>query len=235
MTRIPSSSAEFQDFLASLSLFAGLQPESLRIMSQSARVVRLGKGDYLFFQDEPAEYAYIVLTGWIVIGLISHDGRELVFTEMRRGDLFGENALIAGMTRSASAMARDVSALLELPQSAFLAVLDAEPHLVRALLDVSVTRLCEANQREGALAFLDAKARVARILRTMDELDRRTADRGYITLSQEELAQRTGLTRQTVARILGRWRRDNWLITGRGRVMLLNRPAILQVEQASQT
>ena len=49
-------------------------------------------------------------------------------------------------------------------------------------------------------------------------------------MSQEELAQRTGLTRQTVARLLGDWRRHDWLLTGRGRIMLLNRALIYAQE-----
>ena len=51
--------------------------------------------------------------------------------------------------------------------------------------------------------------------------------------SQEEVAQRTGLTRQTVARFLGEWRRNGWLLTGRGQIELLDRAALLGVEEQS--
>ena len=57
----------------------------------------------------------------------------------------------------------------------------------------------------------------------MLQLDQLASDVGYLTLSQEELATRVGLTRQTVATILGRWRRSGWLLTGRGHIVLLNR------------
>jgi CRP-like cAMP-binding protein len=74
------------------------------------------------------------------------------------------------------------------------------------------------------LAFLDAHARLARVLL---ELDRQNEERGDITISQEELAQRSGLIRQTVAKTLGQWRRKGWLLTGRGQIVLLNREALL--------
>ncbi|MFN2160389.1 MAG: helix-turn-helix domain-containing protein, partial [Anaerolineales bacterium] len=64
-------------------------------------------------------------------------------------------------------------------------------------------------------------------------LDIENAEKGYMTLSQEDLAQRTGLTRQTVAKILGRWRRAGWLLTGRNRIMLLNREALKKVAAQS--
>ena len=51
-------------------------------------------------------------------------------------------------------------------------------------------------------------------------------DKGYVTTSQEELANGTGLIRQTVAKALGKWRRDGWLKTGRGRIVILNRKAL---------
>src|SRR3990172_6585042 len=66
-------------------------------------------------------------------------------------------------------------------------------------------------------AFLNAEGRLARLLL---QLGRKELEKGYITISQEELAERTGQTRQTVAKALGRWRRAGWLITGRGRIML---------------
>jgi CRP-like cAMP-binding protein len=99
------------------------------------------------------------------------------------------------------------------------------------MLNVATNRLFKAHLRESALAFLDAPARIARTLLEMDELDRNGEDKGYITLSQEELAQRTGLARQTVAHSLGQWRRHGWLLTGRGRIMILNRAALKRIEE----
>jgi CRP-like cAMP-binding protein len=81
-------------------------------------------------------------------------------------------------------------------------------------------RLQNSSKREEALAFHDAEQRLAYQLLHLDELAK---DKGYLTLSQDELATRVGLTRQTVATILGRWRRSGWLLTGRGHVVLLNR------------
>jgi DNA-binding transcriptional regulator YhcF (GntR family) len=49
-----------------------------------------------------------------------------------------------------------------------------------------------------------------------------------VTISQEDLAQRTGLARQTVAKTLGQWRRAGWLVTGRGKILLLNHAALRQ-------
>jgi CRP-like cAMP-binding protein len=83
-----------------------------------------------------------------------------------------------------------------------------------------------------ALAFYDAQQRLARQLLNLDQL---AQDIGYITLSQEELATRVGLTRQTVAAILGRWRRSGWLLTGRGHIVLLNRRELSLLVQSGES
>jgi len=75
---------------------------------------------------------------------------------------------------------------------------------------------------------MDAEARVARLLLHLDRLNERV---GYITISQAELSHWAGLTRQTVAAILGRWRRRGWLTTGRGRIVLFDYARLGQISQ----
>jgi CRP/FNR family transcriptional regulator len=217
------------EFLASLPLFAGLSRTRLATLAQECRLKRVPRGSYLFFQGDPADAFYVVHSGSFAIVLSSPDGRELVINEMHNGDCFGELGLLTGGSRSTNAVARGPGSceVLVIPRGAFLAILDEEPLLSRRLLETTAQRLRNSSEREGALAFLDAQARLARVLLGLDE---QLSERGYVTISQEELAQRAGLTRQTVAKALGRWRRKGWLITGRGHIMLLNRAELQRLE-----
>ena len=229
----PHQEATHVSYLACVPLLRDISPSNLLALARVSRWRNVKRGDFIFLQGDPAHAAFVICTGLIDIVLNSADGRELTITAMRNGDLFGENALIGHTPRSTSAIARAATSVLEIPRVAFLALLDDEPQLVRRMLETAVARLAASNNRESALAFLNAPARVARVLREMDEADRQTTHKGYVTLSQEEVAQRTGLTRQTVARFLGEWRRNGWLLTGRGQIELLNRAALLGVEEQS--
>ena len=151
----------------------------------------------------------------------------MVISEMQAGDCFGELSALTGQPRSTGAVASEDSEVIVLPGADFLAALEAEPALMRRVLDMTARRLHASTQLEQALAFLDAPARLARFLL---QLDRRVGE-GYVTISQEELAQRVGLTRQTVAKTLGRWRRAGWLVTGRGKVVLLDRAALCGIAE----
>lgn len=223
MRRKGEASTAIVDFLASIPLFAGLSESSLLALASECTFENVQKGDILFLHNDSAEAAYLVRQGSISIVLNSPDGREMVINEMHTGDLLGELGVLTKMPHSTSAIARSKSEVLAIPRRAFLEVIHSEPSVAIRLLEIIARRLQMSSEREGALAFLDAQARLARLLL---ELEKQEHQKGYITISQEELAQRTGLIRQTVAKALGKWRRAGWLITGRGRILILNRKAL---------
>ena len=223
---VPTS--EVRDFLEQMPLFSNLSAASMLALARSGRFKQVEKGQFIFYQSDPSETCYIVRSGLVSILLGSSDGREMVINEMRPGDFFGEVGLLTNQSRSTSAVTRINSELLVFPRQIFLDTIEAEPLLARRMLEITANRLRGSSERESALAFLDAQARLARLLL---QLDKQELEKGYVTISQEELAQRTGLTRQTVAKALGRWRRAGWLITGRGRILLLKHAEFSHLEK----
>jgi CRP-like cAMP-binding protein len=217
------------DFLGGVPLFANISETSLSSLARECRIKHVEKGGVLFFQTDPSESAYIVKSGNISIILNSSDGREMVINEMHAGDLFGELGVLTKKPRSASAIARTKSELLVFPNSIFLQMIETEPRLMFQILEITANRLQMSGKRESALAFLDAQARLARLLLELEEQEQ---DKGYVTISQDELAHHTGLIRQTVAKALGKWRRAGWLITGRGRILILNKKALEELERS---
>lgn len=218
---------EILRFLKSIALFFGLRESSLLSLARVSKFHHAEKRETLFFQEDPCDSAYVVRTGRISIVLQSPDGREMIINEMRRGDVFGELGILTGKSRSTSAVAQTNSELLVIPRQAFLKVIDEESQLARLILEITASRLQMSVKRESALAFMDAQARLARLLLELEEQEQ---DKGYVTISQDELAHRTGLIRQTVAKALGKWRRAGWLITGRGHILILNRKALEDLE-----
>jgi CRP/FNR family transcriptional regulator, cyclic AMP receptor protein len=215
-------------FLVRIPLFQGMSESSLLALAGESNFTRFNRGQFVFFQEDLSDAAFIVRFGKISIILESLDGRQLVINEMNPGELFGEIGVITRHPRSSSAIARTDSELLVIPGDILTQILDFEPSVVRRMLSMASDRLRASTERESALAFLDAQGRLARLLLQLSCQD---LDKGYITISQEELAQRTGQTRQTVAKTLGRWRRSGWLITGRGRIMLLKTSELTQLEK----
>ena len=200
----------------------------MEVLARNSRFQHMKNGEILFLQSDPSEFAYIVRSGEISIVLSSPDGRDMMINNMRRGDIFGELGILTAQPRSTSAIAHADTDILAIPGEVFLRIMDQQPPLARRILKITAERLQRSGEREGALAFLDAQARLARLLL---ELEKDEKAKGYVTISQDELAHRTGLIRQTVAKALGKWRRAGWLITGRGRILILNHNALAELEK----
>lgn len=220
--------AELIPFLKTVPLFADLSDPALAVIASVARLKRISKNVTIFDKDDPGDAAYVVRKGTIAITLNSVDGRELVIYEMHPGDCFGELALLTNQPRSAGAIAREASEVLAIPRAEFMAELSAQPQVMRHLNEIIAQRLRQSTERESALAFLDADTRLARILL---HLDRQSSSEGYVTISQDELSKRTGVARQTAAKTLGKWRRAGWIITGRGRIVVLDHGALRRLAE----
>ena len=210
-------------FLKRLSLFADLNDAAITALARVCRVRAIPKGRAIFDQGQDADAAFIVRSGCVVVTLNTLDGRELVINEMRAGDLFGEVALLTQSTRTATATTSQASEIIIIPRDEFLAKIAADPNISPHIIQTLAQRLRSSAERESALAFQDAPARLAH---TLLELDRQASAQGYVTISQEEISQRIGITRQTTAKILGKWRRAGWIITGRGKLVILDRAAL---------
>jgi CRP-like cAMP-binding protein len=228
MTSLSTSTTALPAYLSSLTLFSEISQASLEKLASASRLRKVSKGQVIFFQSDPGDAVYLVRSGSIAIQLVHPDGREIIINEINAGELFGELAVLTRRPRSTNAMALKPSELQVIPGTIFLDVLQTDGIFARKILDLLAYRLSASTLRESSIIFLDAQARLAL---TLLKLDQYKPDDDLITISQVELAQRTGLTRQTVAKILGRWRRAGWLITGRGHIMLLNRDMLYRISQ----
>ncbi len=220
--------AERLAFLQQTPPWARAEPAVLRLLARGSLFVRVAALAPVFLQGDVPRDVYVVRSGAIVLALQSVDGRLLALDELRPGACFGELGVLTGRVRSACAQARVDSELLAIEARAFAAAIKADAALMHGLLVLTAERLHDTAEREVALAFMDADARVARLLLHLDRLYEQV---GYITISQAELGQWTGLSRQTVAGILGRWRRRGWLTTGRGRIVLFDYQRLAAVSQ----
>jgi len=221
----PTEAARILQYLQGLSLFDDASQSNLIGVARASRLKRLPAGSFLFRQGDAPDAVYLLRRGAVALRLESLDGRELVISDMLPEDCLGESGVLTGQPRSASAEAVVDSEVVVIPRAAFLGLISQEPSLTLRLLEITAVRLQNSSRLQEALAFHDAQQRLARQVLYLDRLASES-DKGYVTISQEELAQRTGLTRQTVAEILGRWRRSGWILTGRGHLVLLNRDEV---------
>jgi CRP/FNR family cyclic AMP-dependent transcriptional regulator len=207
------------------SLFRGLPKETrARIAGLAARRV-YEEGAVIFMRGDPGDSLCGVATGRVRISASAPGGKEVFLNIMEPGDAFGEIALLDGSPRTATATAMARSELIVIPRDAFSALLQSQPQLAAHLIQLLCKRVRWTAEAMEDTALLSVPARLAKRLLSLAG----AFGGAKVTLSQEELAQFLGLSRQIVNQHLQAWRGKGWISLGRGSVTLDDPQALEQV------
>jgi len=206
-------------------LFAALEPAAQQELRAQMVEVRLPRGQSLFDEGDPGDRLYVVTEGKVKLGRTSSDGRENLLAIQGPGQMFGELSLFDPGPRSATVTAVTDAAFLSLSHEDLLRWLDGRPAVARGLLNQLAGRLRKANDVVADLVFSDVPGRVAKALLDLADRFGRTADDGvhvHHDLTQEELAQLVGASRETVNKALADFASRGWLRLEARAVLLLD-------------
>lgn len=204
-------------------LFGSLGPEERRDLLRHLKLRSARTGEAIFHEGDEADGLYGVLDGRIIVTVDSPDGKELTLNTFGPGSFFGEIAFLDGRGRTAAAIAREPSRLIFLGRDSFLPFLRRRPEAALRTIAFLCERLRRTTQLVQDSTFLDVPARLAKQMAALtQEYGERQAPRGAITLgiSQQELAQMLGVSREIVSRQLAIWRQAGAIEIGRGRVVV---------------
>lgn len=202
------------DVLRQAPLFSGLDDDAAASLRSSMTDVRIKRSDVLFREGDSGDSLYVVTDGKIKLGRSSADGRENLLAILGPGQMFGELSLFDPGPRSATATAVTDCAMMSLRHDELLRWLTDQPHVSRALLHQLAARLRKANDVVADLVFSDVPGRVAKALLDLSRRFGRSADDGlhvHHDLTQEELAQLVGASRETVNKALADFAMRGWL------------------------
>jgi CRP-like cAMP-binding protein len=206
------------------SLFRGLPKTTL------ARIAALGvrrvyeKRAVVFMRGDPGDSLCGVVTGRVRISASLPGGKEVFLNIIEPGDCFGEIALLDGQPRTATATAMARTELIVFRRDQFLALLSTEPQLAAHLIRLLCQRVRWTAQLMEDSALLSVPARIAKRLLGLARVHGPDSPGGEIklTISQEELAQFLGVSRQVVNQHLQVLKAKGWIRSGRGHVTICN-------------
>ena len=125
---------------------------------------QLDRRETLFNRGDEGDALYAVIEGLVRIWVGSDSGKELTFSIMEPGDVFGEIALLDGLPRTANATAQETTQLLVIQRSAFLSVLGNDAQLGRHIIELLCERLRLKTDLLSDFAFAELPVRLARKL-----------------------------------------------------------------------
>ena len=212
------------DVLRRAPLFQALDDDGAAALQAGVTIVELARAERLFEEGASGNQLYVVLEGKIKLTRAAADGRENLLSVVGPGEMFGELSLFDPRPRTASAIAVTDSRLGALAHDDLRNWLTGRPDVALHLLQALAQRLRRANDVMADLVFTDVPGRVAKALLDLADRFGAVRDEGLQVnhdLTQEELAQLVGASRETVNKALADFAARGWLQLSAKSVLLI--------------
>ena len=188
---------------------------------------RLDKGQVLFDAGDPGDALFAVVDGALEISVYSEDGRKLSLDIMRPGAILGEITLFDPGPRTATATALEPTLLRRVRHSDVLIEIRKSPDLAIDLIHLAGQRMRYMNRQLNEQVFLPVSLRLARKVLYLTQNAGTDPDKEVrLKLSQSELAEFVGATREAVSKTLSIWKKEGVVEATRGGIKVLDRTAL---------
>ena len=188
--------------LEKVDIFKGLSRDELESLAAKAVIRTFPKNTVVINEGDLADSMYLIDTGRVKVYCSEKSGKEFIMNTLGPGEHFGELALLDDDRRSASVRTLEKSNFCIIYKDEFNKVLDEQPNIARTLMRNLTRRVRKLTHDVKLLALQDVYGRVASVLNDLaqprDELTSIIPDK----LTQQDIADRVGASREMVARIL---------------------------------
>jgi len=211
--------------LKDIELFSSLADKELRQIRAQVVLRDFKKNQTILREEETSEFMYIIIKGKVKISRMGKDGKEAILSMHGSGQFFGELSLIDGRTTPAAVLAVENSNVAIISREHFYALLYTQRKVMENLLKILCSRLREAWQKIELLNFNNASQRVKMLLDMLAETYGEKTPEGtvlHVRLIHQDMADMTGLTRETVTRVLDKWKKSGEIEVLRNKYIRLN-------------
>lgn len=223
------------DMLQRVEIFANVEQADLEGLLAVTTTRRLGPKETLFHKGDEGNQLYCVLSGRLKVLATSIEGKEVVFSLSGPGDVIGEVALIDSRPRSATVVALEPSELLTLHRRDFYPFLEKRPKVAVQIAVVMARRVRDLSQSTEDAQFMPLPSRMAKKLLRLAEVYGTKQSDGSISidirLSQQDLADLVGTTRESVNKQLKGWEENGFVELRRAHITVRDRESLDDISQ----
>lgn len=210
------------DGLSTTGFLEGASEKLRKMLIAQAREINLEPGDVLFEQGDDGDSIFAISEGAIEVSILSASGRKLSLDMMRDGAIFGEIALFDPGPRTATVTAVEPSKLRCVRYGDVLEQIRQHPDLAVDMIRLAGQRMRWMGTQLNEQVFLPMPTRLARKILYLVPEDGET----LLSLSQSELAEFVGATREAVSKTISSWKRADIIEVSRGGLTILDRDAL---------
>ncbi len=196
------------DSLRNVPLFRDFDETELTQVAGLVTTHRYTKHQTIFREGDPGQSFYLILSGSVAVVRIASDGRETILSILKERDFFGEMSVFDTSVRAAGVRTMTDAEVGVIERDDFLALIDKTPRIGRLLVIALSERLRAANKLIAATTSQDIRARLASLLLNLMQNFGEpvsTGTRISLRLTNQEMANMIGTTRETVNRTLNRF------------------------------
>ncbi|QIZ37223.1 Crp/Fnr family transcriptional regulator [Saccharopolyspora sp. ASAGF58] len=200
--------------LARAGIFQGVEPAAAEALAQSLEPVEFPRGHVIFAESEPGDRLYIIASGKVKLGRKSPDGRENLLAIMGPSDMFGELSIFDPGPRASTATTITEVRAQSMDRSALQVWIGKRPAIAEQLLRVVACRLRRTNGMLSDQILTDVPGRVAKaVLQLGQRFGSQEAGLLRVShdLTQKEIAQYVGASRESVNKSLADFAHRGWL------------------------
>lgn len=220
------------EFLKKTELFSSFTDNEIEQLISKLIIKKFKKLETILYEEDTNEFMYIILFGKVKAVRMTEDGKEIILAVHQTGDFFGEMSLIDSKTTPASVIATEDSLLAIISKKDFYSILLVQNKFMVSLLKILCGRLRKCWDTIQLLNFNNASQRTKTLLLMLsDEYGKKSSDGTTlnIKLTHQDIAEMTGMTRETVTRILDKWQKTGEITVLKNKFIRLN-PSFLQKE-----
>jgi len=189
------------------------------------------RAETIFRTGDPGTHLYLIESGRVKITRVSPDGREALVAIIGQGEVFGELSLFDAGLRTADARTMEPTVLQALSHDVFRRYVLGHPEIAWQMFRILAMRLRAADETIQDVVFFDVPGRVARRLLDLAQRHGREVDAGAlridVPITQEEIAQMIGASRESVNKALGTFIERGW-VTLDERIYTIRNPDALR-------
>lgn len=213
------------------SVLAACSIDELRDLLSSASVHNMKVGETILRQGDDGDSAVVVLAGIARVSMIAPNGQEIVLDYAERGSVLGEIALLDGLPRTASASARYAGRYLRIGRAAFERLVETHPKVALRMLRDMARRLRDTDATIETDRAFAAGPRLARFLKRLTD-GKADGHRLAGDLSQGELGNFVGMSRENINRQLASWVDAGIIELANGRIRIIDDAYLAQIAEA---
>ena len=219
--------------LRQVSVFQNATDEDLQLIAQHAIERSIEEGEFFFFQGDPADYFYVLISGRAKLMQTNPAGQQVNLRTINEWQMFGAlGAVREEAAYPASAQALEHSTAMAVKSDTLRELMKTRPYLAFDLMRLMTGYIQEMQERYRELATEKVERRIARaMLRLAAQMGTKMEGGIELAFTRQDLAEMSGTTLFTVSRVLAEWERQGLVEAGRERVLIRDPHGVVSIAE----